>query len=156
VNLQWQTPSGVEEESFDNLLAPLAHYSPALAAGPGSLSTAIALKAVGAEEALCIAVRGVRDALHATGIPVVGPTEINVVSDTGMKAQVAGPSLPRLVGIAEIARFLGVSRQRASELSRSSNFPHPMTRLAAGPVWLETSMVHFAKQWERMPGRPKR
>lgn len=40
-----------------------------------------------------------------------------------------------LVGIAEIARMLKVSKQRASALSRRGDFPAPIARLQAGPIW---------------------
>jgi predicted DNA-binding transcriptional regulator AlpA len=63
-------------------------------------------------------------------------------------------SIPQLVGIREIAKFLGVSPQRASELAKSGSFPRPVTKLASGPVWLEASMRQFASDWKRVPGRP--
>ena len=40
-----------------------------------------------------------------------------------------------LAGLTEIAELLGVSRQRASQLSSSKGFPKPLGRIAAGPVW---------------------
>lgn len=56
-----------------------------------------------------------------------------------------------LMGIAEIAKLLGVSPQRAHQLSKSTNFPQPLAVLAAGPVW-ETASV---EQWARDVGRLK-
>jgi len=41
-----------------------------------------------------------------------------------------------LVGIAEIAELLGVSRQRVDQLSRTDpNFPQPLAELRAGRIW---------------------
>lgn len=41
---------------------------------------------------------------------------------------------PDVVGAAEAAQLLGVSRQRFSELSKRYGFP-PHTLLKCGPVW---------------------
>jgi hypothetical protein len=72
------------------------------------------------------------------------------------EAELSSPLLPDLVGIAEIASILRVSRQRASELARSKNFPRPLVNLAAGPVWLASSVDRFAKGWARKPRPPIR
>ena len=55
----------------------------------------------------------------------------------------------QLMGTAEIAKLLGVSRQRVSQLSHSDGFPEPVARLAAGPVW-QTADV---ERWARETGR---
>ena len=46
----------------------------------------------------------------------------------------------RLVGVTEIGVKLGVSRQRADQLSRTKGFPDPATDLAHGRMW-ETNAV---------------
>lgn len=40
-----------------------------------------------------------------------------------------------LVGAAEIAEMLGVSRQRVTQLTGRADFPEPVARLAMGKVW---------------------
>jgi len=40
-----------------------------------------------------------------------------------------------LVGLAEIADLLGVSRQRADQLSREAGFPNPVASLKGGRIW---------------------
>ena len=65
------------------------------------------------------------------------------------------PSLPPVVGVRETAQLLGVSRQRVSQLaSESPLFPRPLVLLAAGPVWLRSSIDSFANVWPRRSGRP--
>jgi predicted DNA-binding transcriptional regulator AlpA len=57
-----------------------------------------------------------------------------------------------LVGVAEIAKMLGVSRQRVDELVRKDpTFPKPVVHLTAGRVW-ETESV---ERWARKTGRIK-
>jgi hypothetical protein len=50
-----------------------------------------------------------------------------VVTADGIEQPVLGG---RLVGIAEIADLLGVSRQRADQLTRSKGWPEPVGRVA--------------------------
>ena len=66
------------------------------------------------------------------------------------------PQLPELVGVAEIADILGVSRQRASELQTRAGFPAPIAVLRSGPVWARPSLNRFIEGWARTPGRPRR
>jgi prophage regulatory protein len=40
-----------------------------------------------------------------------------------------------LVGVTEIGDLLGVSRQRADQLSRTDGFPEPIGAIAAGRIW---------------------
>lgn len=67
----------------------------------------------------------------------------------------AESAYPELVGIAEVAAMLGISRQRASALQTRDGFPKPLTVLASGPVWPKPWLTRFAETWERKPGRPK-
>lgn len=156
VNLEWKVSSELPEESFDGLMMKLAPYMPALAASRHHLRTSLALEAADAEGAISAAVAEVRAALEAEHLDHFGPVGANVASSAEMDAELAQDPIPRLVGIAEIARYLRISRQRASMLAKSGVFPPPVTRLAAGPVWLESSIFRFASNWERLPGRPKR
>ena len=57
-----------------------------------------------------------------------------------------------LMGISEIADLLGVSRQRAHQLTQRSGFPAPAARLSSGPVWESAEVDTWAKQNPR-PGR---
>lgn len=55
-----------------------------------------------------------------------------------------------LVGVAEIARFLGVSRQRVQQLSQTSDFPKPVARLSAGTIWERQDVVRWARAHDRL------
>jgi hypothetical protein len=60
------------------------------------------------------------------------------------------------VGVTEVARELGVSRQRVSELRARPDFPAPVAELAAGPVWKVSNLRRFVREWPRKSGRPRR
>jgi plasmid maintenance system antidote protein VapI len=55
-----------------------------------------------------------------------------------------------LVGVAEIAEMLGVSRQRVNAIvATHSDFPAPEAVLAAGRIWSRTAV----EAWARANGR---
>lgn len=55
------------------------------------------------------------------------------------------PDRVKLVGTAEVARILGVSRQRADAITRKHTFPKAAGSLAAGRVWFEDDVRAWAK-----------
>ncbi|WP_377322758.1 helix-turn-helix transcriptional regulator [Pimelobacter simplex] len=56
-----------------------------------------------------------------------------------------------LMGIAEIAERLGVSRTRVHQLRNEGALPEPYDSLAMGPVWLRADI----EKWARETGRIK-
>jgi predicted DNA-binding transcriptional regulator AlpA len=53
---------------------------------------------------------------------------------------------PDLVGLAEVAEMLGSSRTQAKRWTRRPDFPEPLARLRATPVWLADDVKAWAKQ----------
>ncbi|MGH2359236.1 MAG: hypothetical protein ACRDGM_01670 [bacterium] len=58
-----------------------------------------------------------------------------------------------LVGIRELAELLGLTRQRASQIAAMRDFPAPLAKLAAGPVWNKANLTWFLEDWARQPRR---
>jgi len=58
----------------------------------------------------------------------------------------------RLAGLAEVAEILGVSRRTAARYANRSDFPTPVARLRAGPVWLAEDV----EAWVRSISPPQR
>jgi prophage regulatory protein len=55
-----------------------------------------------------------------------------------------------LMGIAEIAEMLGVTRQRVDAITRThAAFPAPVAELASGRIWLRKDV----ETWARKTGR---
>lgn len=54
-----------------------------------------------------------------------------------------------LVGAAEIADLLGVTRQRVHQLTAQADFPAPLAKLRAGAVW----QLDDVERWARETGR---
>lgn len=73
-----------------------------------------------------------------------------MTSDSGR-----GDAIPDLVGAAEIAGILGVSRQRVQQLVTAPGFPTPVAVLAMGKVWQRGDVRRWAEE-HRRPDRPRR
>lgn len=54
-----------------------------------------------------------------------------------------------LGGTAEVATLLGCKRQQLYSLRRRDDFPAPVTKLAATPVWDLRLITDFKKTWVR-------
>ena len=52
--------------------------------------------------------------------------------------------LPDCIGVAEAAQILGVSKQRVYQLAQRPDFPEPVQRLRATPLWRDAQMRTFA------------
>lgn len=63
--------------------------------------------------------------------------------------------VPDLAGLSEVARRLGVSRQRAGQITHQHDFPMAVSRLAMGPVYTVRGIDEFKDQWARNAGRPR-
>lgn len=79
--------------------------------------------------------------------------EVQTVED--LDRGLASSNVPDLIGVAELAALLNVSRQRASELAHTRGFPKPLFTLKAGPVWRRSTVARYAAEWEHQPGRPR-
>ncbi|MGZ4314197.1 MAG: DNA-binding protein [Gaiellaceae bacterium] len=62
-----------------------------------------------------------------------------------------------LVGVAEIAKMLGITRQRVNAIVQThTDFPVPVAELSAGRIWLRKDVEAWAHRTGRMGGaRPK-
>lgn len=61
-----------------------------------------------------------------------------------------------LVTLADIARKLGVTRQRAHQVAQKPDFPQIFAATSAGRLWHEADVDRFITDWGRQPGRPKK
>jgi len=58
-----------------------------------------------------------------------------------------------VVGAAELAELLGISRQRLAQLRKDGPLPPPDLVLAATPLWSTATVEAFLWGWRRKPGR---
>ena len=103
---------------------------------------------------------GLEDAVNATTMVFdklgyeTEVTGVHVRSYEALEAEGDRYAIPPLVGVAEVAEMLDVSKARVGELARDQRLPRAVARLAAGPVWVESEVLSFAESRNRRPGRP--
>ena len=56
-----------------------------------------------------------------------------------------------LLGVKEIGELLGVSRQRADQLSKADGFPAPEAVITAGRIWKREDIEAWAREAGRLP-----
>lgn len=62
----------------------------------------------------------------------------------------------RLAGLAEVAELFGVTKKTAMKYATRGDFPEPVDRLAAGPVWSYSEVKRWGtKHLPLPPGRPR-
>jgi hypothetical protein len=99
---------------------------------------------------------------HATAATVIGllaieeflgstRLDLRVVSMSVQQAGVKEPA-PDLVGVAEIAEIMKVSRPRAHQITQKSAFPRPLARLQMGPVFARRAVRDFISDMRERAG----
>jgi len=145
------------DDTLDALFDLLEPQGPVATVSPGRLSIYLTVDETSPERALRSVRTLARTAMESTGIrsqPV--PVGIEMHTEGELERLLWEPNYPDLVGVAEAAEILGVTKQRVSELARSRRFPKPLYDLAAGPIWVKATIEAFAERWERKPGRPRK
>jgi DNA-binding CsgD family transcriptional regulator len=145
---QFDAVIGVAED-IDTLTGPAFA---GLGGGDG-IGVQASIKAASPSEAAALVVDGFRAACAKAGIRLRDIGRVDVMTEEYLDRWV-GVSPPELVGVAEVAELLAVSKQRVSELHRREDFPEPVAVLATGPIWQLPAVKAFASTWARRPGRP--
>lgn len=95
------------------------------------------------------------EACAEVGLDHDGIASVEVMTERYLDAFVEQPP-EAYAGVSEVARLLGVSRQRVAELRSKAGFPSPIAELSSGPVWTVSSLTLFLRDWARKPGRPRK
>ena len=146
----------IEENALDELLDLLVDAGVAASLDQHRLRVRISVEADSVVDAVAAGAAQVEGAAWKAGLPTETVLGVSAQSDRGLDLELEASNLPALVGVAELADRLQVSRQRVSQLARSRTLPTPAASLAAGPVWLRSSIDSFVERWRRRPGRPQR
>lgn len=93
-----------------------------------------------------------RLAAERAGLPSLPIVIAEAQTYEEQEAELRRPVIPELVGVSEIADILGVTRQRAHQLTKRSDFPQHIAKLQAGPIWTRPSLNQFVEQWRA--GKP--
>ncbi len=152
VTIEAETTRKITEDALEELIDALAPYAASVGGRDKRLSTTMSVEAGSATTATALAERTLERA-YSKPLTVV---DVHVRTWAEHDRELARPAFPDLVGVAELAKMLGVSKQRASEARKKAGFPAPVAELATGPVWIRANVVAFAEGWKRTPGRPRK
>lgn len=145
-----------QQYDIDELADLLTDFSGAVAGDREGVSATLDIRASSPAQAADEAQRTVHEYLEKVGARVVGFTGLSAITAEEQERTLATPIVPPLLGVTEVSRELGVSKQRVAQLRDRPDFPDPVAELAAGPVWTQASLSRFIEQWDRSPGRPKK
>lgn len=125
-----------------------------LSGGPSATLSLPWPRDLGFADVVGAAVELFETACEKVGLEHRGIAQVDALDDGLLDLELAREA-QGYVGVTEIARLLGVSKQRVAELRRRRDFPAPIAELAAGPMWTRASLNRFVQAWPRKPGRPR-
>lgn len=150
-------PLGEFDERLVELAEALEEHAAVVNSQVLSYGARLSVQAPSAAKAVEVAARRFQEAARRAGLPAWPVGRAEAMTETELDAELAVPTYPKLMGVAEVAEALGTSRQRVSALARQRRgLPLPLAQLASGPVWSATTLRRFIDEWDRRPGRPAR
>lgn len=162
VTVETSAPGGdeqlVDRRAIDELMGLLEEHGGVVSAGPewSSWDASIGVEAATAAEATRVGQAVIADSAAKAGLPDWPVVRVETIDEDARDDLATSPNMPDLVSGPEIARLLGVSRQRVHQLAAGNpQFPKPLYRLGVGSLWTRSAIERFAEEWERKPGRPK-
>ncbi|MGW5362904.1 hypothetical protein [Actinopolymorpha pittospori] len=155
--VEWNDADDLTDVALERIAETLRAHSAAVGRErePDRASVNLTVEANTLRQADDLALRLVRDAVRAAGRRFE-PSGVEVLDEATFAARLAEPTIPPLVGYAEIAELAGVSRQRARELGNLEGFPPAVVETQAGPLRVRSQVEIWMSQWERKPGRPRK
>ena len=136
---------GAEEEG--RVRAPFASANVAT----NTLDLSVSVRASDPATAASAALRAFGRALREAHVKDALASEVAVELDHG-----DGPSRQQLLSGAEVARRIGVSRQRVSQLAATSRFPTPLSNVGGYLVWRWGDIADWATLHGRRTTKPRR
>ena len=84
------------------------------------------------------------DGLHAAGLPALVVADCRAARMDVVRGEVE--ETPDLIGVSEIADLLGVSKQRAWQVTKTKSFPAEAFHPKAGPLWWQSAVVRAVRK----------
>jgi hypothetical protein len=151
------TEAGIDSDRAYELIEALGAHHPGAASVSHDgrrIGLHLWVQAPDVKRALAAAEKSVLQALAGQGLAGFNLLTAEIKPWYELEEELGRSNAPDLVGVAELAEALGVSKQRVSELAATAPFPRPLATLKAGPVWERSSIGQFVETWRRKPGRP--
>ena len=142
-----------EHDETGVLAERLEHVHAALSLSRNGKTLEVTMTVVGLDlfEAIEEARRSLRD---APGLEVESFIAVDARSAWAHRDRMLHPTIPELVDLTGVGEMAGVSRQRASVLSRGEGFPEPAMRVATGPLYAAEAIKEWVAARTVRSGRP--
>lgn len=147
------TAKPMSEDNIFDTLDELAEYGAAMGISSDYTSAHVTMT-IRAADPISAAKKALNVIGNVQAIEKVSVEDVRVVTPERFDAENAKPIFPPVVGYAEIAQMIGVSRQRARQLSNTPKFPHPVIETAQGPLYNQRAIELWAETRRTKPGRP--
>ncbi|MFY9586750.1 MAG: hypothetical protein WAT66_04765 [Actinomycetota bacterium] len=151
------TGGDASEDQLDDLMDALEPFA-AIVTGPteeGTFGVRLSVEADNLIAAIRDALAIVEKNLELANISSTRVDAEDAAPMTQIVAENRGETGETLVGLSDVARKHGFSRQRAFELSQLPGFPHPIATVGAGRVWRYVDVESFLAK-PRAAGRPRK
>ena len=142
-----------KEREFD-LLDQMGSFAPAASIARNRKAGGVSLTVSQAD--MAAAVEQMTDVL-ATLRKVLGDmtvTKMTVMDERTRKRENEATTFPELIMLVDIGKLIGVTRQRARQLSQKPTFPKPIIESSAGPFFAKADVLRWLDSWSRTTGRP--
>jgi len=148
-------------EQVDGLLNAIEHLGgegPSVSGGPPvrGAGAQVSVLTHDSVEASRMAVELFEKAAAQAGVHLEEIEHVDVMTEEFQHRALFEEEPESFLGVTEIGKVLGVTKQRISQLRSLPGFPEPAAELAAGPIWRASTLKRFIEEWPRKPGRPSR
>lgn len=142
----------IEEKQLDVLSDRFDELDWSVAAGPAGEVEVVAYTDEPPLESAPLVIEIAKRAVAEVGV-VAELVKVSAVTEEQREKDALSPQLPDLVAATDVAKILGVSRQRVSQLRGHHDFPMPVVQTGAGSLWTLYAIERFMVAWDRRPGR---
>jgi hypothetical protein len=137
----------IHPATYERVAEALNGMGPVFVVGQRSLAVSFGLESKSLPMAQTRAREAVSSILELMNVPAEAVTGIRL--GRGDELSEDSGTVPDCVGLGEAATILGVSKQRVHQLAQRSDFPTPIFRLRATPVWRKAEISDFKRSRER-------
>ena len=130
--------------------APVAHS----ASNGRRYGASFCVEADDPADAVAAGLKVFREAAATAGMPAGVICAAEALTADELRRRNRAPT-QAVVGVHEVSLILDVSPQRVSYLAGQGDFPEPLARLKAGPVWARPAIERYAANRVPRKGRPR-
>jgi len=150
-----ELPPALTDDLIDILLEATEAFDGVVGFDEDAVTIGLTVNSIDWSRAATRAARIATKALRDAGVPALPIERVDARTAERTRKGNLRFTFPQMMGVAEVAEHLHVSKQRVTELRDLGKLPRPLTELRSGPVWPRPAIDRFLESWIRKPGRPR-